>query len=328
MPDCANNEFPMGYSWTTSNLDQINISYNSSLKFFPLSTKAEVMAILTALISCSPKAFISIHTNFQCAINTFHKLKNLYLISPRRFNKINNNILWSAIYHIIKFLGLRVKFIKVKAHSSNLYNDKADSLVKTGRLENPNTSILHDHLPNQALTIMWNNEISLDKDVRKCFGTILNYRRIENHFNHPSLSFIKEATKNNLIEWLFTSKWFNYNEYNNSTHVKHTKNTKWKIRCSTLLLPTMDIIKRNYPTLIMKEELQQHAQNSWREIRTKDKKIIQNIISELLKTPVQPSFSNFSNFSSKRTPATEHEPSSNIIPEPSNDTQFPQNAIA
>ncbi|EXX69776.1 hypothetical protein RirG_093150 [Rhizophagus irregularis DAOM 197198w] len=41
-----------------------------------------------------------------------------------------------------------------------------------------------------------------------------------------------------------------------------------------------------------------------------------------------PSFSNFSNFSSKRTPTTEREPSPNIIPKPSNDTQFPQNVIA
>src|SRR2546421_10437987 len=81
-------------------------------------------------------------------------------------------------------------------------------------------------------------------------------------------------------------------------------------------------------TIFNKKELQQHAQNSWREIRTKDKNIIQNIISELLKTPVQLSFSNFSNFSSKRTPTTEHEPSPNIIPKPSNDTQFPQNTIA
>ncbi|POG63775.1 hypothetical protein GLOIN_2v1484415 [Rhizophagus irregularis DAOM 181602=DAOM 197198] len=72
---------------------------------------------------------------------------------------------------------------------------------------------------------------------------------------------------------------------------------------------------KNQNTTLNKKELQQHAQNSWREIRTKDKNIIQNIISELLKTPVQPSFSNFSNFSSKNTPATEREPS--------NDTQFP-----
>ena len=70
------------------------------------------------------------------------------------------------------------------------------------------------------------------------------------------------------------------------------------------------------------------AQNVLPKIRTKDKNIIQNIISELLKTPVQPSFSNFSNFSSKRIPITEHEPSSNIISEPSNDIQFPQNTIA
>ncbi|CAB4495191.1 unnamed protein product [Rhizophagus irregularis] len=80
-------------------------------------------------------------------------------------------------------------------------------------------------------------------------------------------------------------------------------------------------------TTLNKKELQQYAQNSWREIRIKDKNIIQNIISELSKTPIQPSFSNFSNFSSKRTPTTERKPSLNIIFEPSNDTQFPQNAI-
>ena len=38
-----------------------------------------------------------------------------------------------------------------------------------------------------------------------------------------------------------------------------------------------------------KRELQQHAQSSWREIRTKDKDSIHNLISELLKTPIQPS---------------------------------------
>jgi len=37
-----------------------------------------------------------------------------------------------------------------------------------------------------------------------------------------------------------------------------------------------------------KKELQLQAQNSWREVRTKDKNIIENLISEPLKTSVQP----------------------------------------
>ena len=44
-----------------------------------------------------------------------------------------------------------------------------------------------------------------------------------------------------------------------------------------------------------KRKLQLQAQNSWREVRTKDRNTIQNLISELLKTLVQsPPFTFFS----------------------------------
>src|SRR5438034_9478283 len=50
---------------------------------------------------------------------------------------------------------------------------------------------------------------------------------------------------------------------------------------------------KNQNATLNKKELQQQAQNSWREVRTKNKNIIQSLISELLKTPVQSSFFNF-----------------------------------
>ncbi|PKK57646.1 hypothetical protein RhiirC2_797669 [Rhizophagus irregularis] len=227
-----------------------NIFYSGSLKFFPSSTKAETMAILTALLVCPPRCKVVINTDSQAAIDAFHKSKNLHSISPRRFNKINNNILWSTIHHVINKLTLKVTFIKVKAHSGDHYNDIADALAKAGRLILTTMTIKHDHLPSQTLTLEWNGEIPLDKDVRKCVGTILNYKRIKNHLHHPYLSFIKNATKDNLIDWSLSSKWFNFNGRNDSTNEKHTKDLKWKIRCSTLSLPTLDILNRNYPLLI------------------------------------------------------------------------------
>ncbi|PKY58416.1 hypothetical protein RhiirA4_480319 [Rhizophagus irregularis] len=121
--------FSMGYGWTTSNLSNCNITYNGSLKFFPSSTKAETMAILTALVT----------------------------------------------------LSLQVKLSKVKAHSGNHFNDIADIQAKLGCTQPIPTTIIHDHLPNQTITLNWNNEIPLDKDVRKCVGTILDYRRLDNH---------------------------------------------------------------------------------------------------------------------------------------------------
>src|ERR1700752_3900742 len=38
-----------------------------------------------------------------------------------------------------------------------------------------------------------------------------------------------------------------------------------------------------------KKELQLQAQNSWREVKTKNKNNIQTLVSELLKTPIRPS---------------------------------------
>ena len=67
---------------------------------------------------------------------------------------------------------------------------------------------------------------------------------------------------------------------------------------------------KSQDTTLNKKELQQQAQNSWQEVRKINKSIIQNLISELLKATVQPSFFNFS---SRNKPATEREPS---IPSP------------
>ncbi|POG77735.1 ribonuclease H-like domain-containing protein [Rhizophagus irregularis DAOM 181602=DAOM 197198] len=153
------NEYPMGYGWTTSNIENANITYSGSVKYFPSSTKAEIMAILTALITCPPKCNVTIHTDSQAAIDAFHKSKNLHSISPRRFNKINNNILWSTIHQIINTLSLNVKFIKVKAHSGDPFNDIADALAKVGHVVVSPTIIKHNNLPNQSLTIEWNEEI-------------------------------------------------------------------------------------------------------------------------------------------------------------------------
>ncbi|PKK63668.1 hypothetical protein RhiirC2_788558 [Rhizophagus irregularis] len=225
----------MGYEWTTSNLTDVNINHNGSLEFFPSSTKAETMAILTALIVSPQNSSINIYTDSQAAIDTFHKSSNLISISSRRFNKINNNILWSTVHYIIDKLNLHITLYKVKAHSNNAFNDIADAQAKVGRLHQTLTSINHRHLPSQMITTTWNNEIPIDKDVRKCIGTISNYKRIEDYLNHPSLIDIKEATAQHIINWSCTSKWFNYNGHETATSTQHTKDTAWKLNVLRLI---------------------------------------------------------------------------------------------
>lgn len=77
-------------------------------------------------------------------------------------------------------------------------NDIADAQAKIGRLKPTPTKIVHQHLPTQTVTLMWNNNVPIYRDVKKYIGTISNYKRLEEHFNHPSLQDIKEVTASQL----------------------------------------------------------------------------------------------------------------------------------
>jgi ribonuclease HI len=154
--DAAPPESLIGYGWTTSNLPGINVSYNGALEYFPSSTKAETMAILTVLTISPANSLINIFTDSQTAIDSFYKSSNLTSISPRRYNKINNNILWSAIHFVIKELNIKISLHKVKAHSDNHFSDIADAQAKIGRLAPVRTNINYRNLPNQTSTILWN----------------------------------------------------------------------------------------------------------------------------------------------------------------------------
>ncbi|PKY43816.1 hypothetical protein RhiirA4_128624 [Rhizophagus irregularis] len=92
------------------------------------------MAILTALLVSPVNGQITIHTDSQAAIDSFHKSINLSSISPRRYNKIDNNILCTSIHYIIRELKLKISFKKVKAHSGDAFNDIADQQAKIGHL--------------------------------------------------------------------------------------------------------------------------------------------------------------------------------------------------
>ncbi|EXX64464.1 hypothetical protein RirG_142450 [Rhizophagus irregularis DAOM 197198w] len=244
------NEFHMGYGWHISNIQNQDFSYCGSIEHFPSATKAEIMAILTALIILPGGSDVTIFTDSQAAISNFQKSAHLQYVSPRRFNKINYMSLWSAIHHIIKKLSLNVKLIKVKAHSSSADNDKADALAKMGHFKTPPTSITLHGIPNLNISLEWNNEITIDKDIRKTVGKIIDYRWLDNHMNHNNLSDIYKFTQHNMINWSLTSKFFHHNSRDTYTDDKHSKDISWIIKSSTGTLPTLDFLNRNFPKLI------------------------------------------------------------------------------
>ncbi|GBC13240.2 ribonuclease H-like domain-containing protein [Rhizophagus irregularis DAOM 181602=DAOM 197198] len=97
----------MGFGWIFTSDLSMNIKYSGSCKEWASSTKAELVAIITALIVCPPHSTINIYTDSNNCINTFNDLHSPKL-TARRFQKLNN----------------------LKAHSDNPLNDAADILAK------------------------------------------------------------------------------------------------------------------------------------------------------------------------------------------------------
>ena len=114
----------------------MNLSFAHRIENWPSSTRAEIIAILSALVVIPPYSTVKIYTDSQAALQGLELiLSSSPHLAKTRFKK-NNQITWSIIEEIINTNYLEVIGIKVKGHDKDPerlpYNDKADSLAKSG----------------------------------------------------------------------------------------------------------------------------------------------------------------------------------------------------
>ena len=107
----------MGLGWI--NVNQKNVYFSASAILWPSSTKAEILAYLSAFIVATPKAKVTIYTDSAATIDGFAKSDQFMQLSVRKREKTPNFQLWITIDYIIKVLNLTVMMVKVKAYSSD-----------------------------------------------------------------------------------------------------------------------------------------------------------------------------------------------------------------
>ncbi|PKY55690.1 hypothetical protein RhiirA4_475331 [Rhizophagus irregularis] len=213
------NDIPtMGYGWIFTSDLTTNITHSGASCEWASLTKAELLAIITALIVCPPNSTITIYTDSNNCINTFNNLQSPKL-TTRRFQKINNCTLWNTLKHIISTLKLSVSLIKVKVHSGDALNDAAECRYAY-------------------------------QNIRKSIKRIINFQYFEQHLAHQNLHKIKQYALNKNIDWEYFQLWFKYNSFSKPTSKQYSKHISWRIKCSSNNLPMLDILNRNYPDLL------------------------------------------------------------------------------
>jgi len=112
--------------------NQLLHKFRSEISYFPSSNKAELLAVISALIVLPNHSEITIYTDSNNVITEYYNIidRNNFDISPRKFFKINsNNIFWNILCEIIVIKSLIIDFIKVKGHSDNYYNNYIDEYI-------------------------------------------------------------------------------------------------------------------------------------------------------------------------------------------------------
>lgn len=87
------------------------------------------MAIFTVLLTVPSKCKVMINTDTQVSINIFKQVTgSKSYITKRKWLKVKNYRIWTAIVNTIFKKKLEIKFKKIKVYSSNIINNKVDKL--------------------------------------------------------------------------------------------------------------------------------------------------------------------------------------------------------
>jgi ribonuclease HI len=126
----------MGAAWIQTDGSNPGRSFQAAVDNWPSSTRAELVAIILAILSVPNDSAVEIRTDSSSCINSYAKI-----IKPhpkdtlRKQMKKPNWQLRLRLADIITKKKLQLKLTKVKAHSKDLNNNQVDQLAKKAKEE-------------------------------------------------------------------------------------------------------------------------------------------------------------------------------------------------
>ena len=221
------------------------------------STKAELLAILTAILVVKNNSRIIIYTDSKCAIDQINKYK-VETSTRRRLKFIHYQIL-DRITDAIKKFNLDLVLIKVKAHDENPGNEVADLLAKEG-LDQLNIKISNRN-PVTTYNLFYHGEL-IEHNCRK-FVRIINKEM--NNLKENELKRIAawptDTNKKCSFEWMNDALDKQQNstkkgkEDTNKEIINFNKLKNFKFKMLMNELPTMEKLKTRRPDLYKADNL-------------------------------------------------------------------------
>jgi ribonuclease HI len=165
----------MGVGWVQvdSNKEKVMDEGTISARNWPSSTKAELLAIWYVLLITPRKKKIKIYTDSAAAIAGLNRGKKLK--SSKHWIKEKNYNLKRSILELLSLKELELVLVKVKGHSCNKWNDRADKLAKEeGRIDNFDR-IIEAPPANSNVSLCW-EDLVIESSTRKFIKNVLELK--------------------------------------------------------------------------------------------------------------------------------------------------------
>ncbi|RHZ86816.1 hypothetical protein Glove_44g5 [Diversispora epigaea] len=245
-------QYGMGLGWIISesmNSIENDIRFKCYADHFPSSTKAELLAIITALAVASVGSVVNVFTDSQNVINIIEEI-----VSNRdrdiQWTKGKKIISRNAILHMIKDLDLTVQCHKVKTHSNDKYNEEIDSLARITWNEIFSGERIQVNI--QAFNIpmiipLWRG-LALDISIKDTLQSINEYTWTQKWLNQNRIKWWITRDKARRIYWKFTAKSIHPSKITTfKSDFRESKFRQFSLKLLNDELPTMNNLhKRNF----------------------------------------------------------------------------------
>jgi ribonuclease HI len=212
----------MESSWIQTLGPNPNTIFKIGSSSWPSSSKAEALAIFTALLTVPEKRKVKIVTDSQTCIDTFRKLSIPHpKFTKKKLLKVNNWSIWTKVLEMVQSKVLTIDLVKIKAHSGNLSNEYADQLAKEA-FDIPSVEIDHQETGPILSPPSWNNipiDISTREFTKEIHKKLINFNWISQNRNQEL--FLQETVNENQYEWDFL--WKKQNRKKQFTSIESSK---------------------------------------------------------------------------------------------------------
>jgi len=249
----------MGIGWALVQDNNIVHTFQAQTKFWPCSFKAEITAILSALITAPRNCNVHIYTDSQSAISKYNNT-NLTLLKLSFINTPYHS-LWYTLINFINSYNIQLTFHKVVAHQDNEFNNLADRLARN-HFNLPYLIFNSQNIYNPNYTLQLDNypvELPIRYSIRTiCHAHIYALWSSQNHFQKWSQILTQ-------INWKAT--WLYINNNQKITNYSHSFQTSlFKSFCIKILMDDLQLhttytntTMLNYPTVINAIKLVLHS---------------------------------------------------------------------